>query len=192
LQATGWRFDAGHRIRLALAGSDWPTVWPLPTREPIAIRLSSSTPCTLVLPGLPSDARPFEVVEPPPYEPDAGGWENLERPSSWRIVTDAMSGASGIEASDASESRHAEDGVRTTEERRYRAFVNGADPLDARVDGSATFRLERPGLSVRSRAWGEFGCTAETFTYDVHLEVRSNGERFARRRWRGSVDRRLC
>jgi hypothetical protein len=103
-----------------------------------------------------------------------------------------MTGASGIEATDASESRHADDGVRAVEQRRYQAFMSGADPLDARVEGSTTFVLERPGLSIRSKAWGAFGCTGETFTYDVQLEVHADGEPFARRRWRGSVDRRLC
>lgn len=192
LQATGWRFDRGHRIRLAIAGSDWPTVWPQPTNAPFAILLSPTSPATLLLPPLPSDARPVEVTEPGPYELGAGGWVDVPRPSTWRIVTEAMTGASGIEASDASASRHPDEEVRAEEVRTYRAFVDAADPLEARVDGSATFMLERPGLGVRSKASGVFGSTAEVFTYDVRLDVRANGERIARRRWSGSVDRRLC
>ena len=30
LEATSWIFEAGHRVRLALAGSDWPNTWPPP------------------------------------------------------------------------------------------------------------------------------------------------------------------
>ncbi len=30
LDATSWVFEAGHRLRLSLAGADWPNVWPPP------------------------------------------------------------------------------------------------------------------------------------------------------------------
>ena len=30
LEATSWVFEQGHRVRLALAGSDWPNMWPPP------------------------------------------------------------------------------------------------------------------------------------------------------------------
>ncbi len=192
LQATGWRFAPRHRIRLAVAGSDWPTVWPPASDAPIVIRLSPTAPATLTLPPLPPDARPIKVAEPRPYEPDAGGWVERERPSTWRIVTDAMTGASGIEATDASWSEHGEDGVRTEEIRTYRAFISAANALEARVDGSSTFLLDRDGLAIRSEASGVFGGSAEAFTYDVGLEVDVDGRRFASRRWSGSVGRRLC
>ncbi len=32
LEATSWIFEPGHRVRLALAGSDWPNTWPPPLR----------------------------------------------------------------------------------------------------------------------------------------------------------------
>jgi hypothetical protein len=191
LQATGWRFAPSHRIRLSVAASDWPTVWPPPTEEPIAIEVSSSCPATLRLPPLPSDARPFAVAEPPPYEPDAAGWTEHERPSTWRVVTDGMTGTSGIEASDASWSEHAGDGIRTEEVRTYRAFISSADPLDARVDGSSVFVLTRD-VPVRTKASGVFACTADRFRYDVRLEVSADREIIGRRRWSGSVERRLC
>ena len=35
LEATSWVFEPGHRIRLVLAGADWPNIWPPPSAEPI-------------------------------------------------------------------------------------------------------------------------------------------------------------
>ena len=32
LEATSWVFEPGHRVRLALAGADWPNTWPPPIR----------------------------------------------------------------------------------------------------------------------------------------------------------------
>ncbi len=50
LEATSWIFEPGHRVRLALAGSDWPNTWPPPhagTLEDRACdRSSSSCPCS--------------------------------------------------------------------------------------------------------------------------------------------------
>jgi hypothetical protein len=192
LQATGWRFARGHRIRLAIAGSDWPTVWPPPTAEPVAVRLSSTTPATLRLPPLPSDARPLNLAEPPPYEPDAAGWFEQDGPSTWRMVTDGMTARSGIEASDASRSEHRGDAVRTAEVRTYRAFIPAGDPLGAEVEGATTFVIERNGRRTRTVASGVFTCTRDEFHYDVRLEVRSDDEPLATRRWSGSVPRRLC
>ena len=56
LMAAGWRFAAGHRIRVAVAVSDWPNLWPLPQVAPLEI-LSA---VELELPGLPADAVAFE------------------------------------------------------------------------------------------------------------------------------------
>lgn len=192
LQATGWRFRAGHRIRVAVACGDWPTVWPLPTTDPVVLSLGPEGACRLELPRVPPDARPYEPTGELMEDPDRGGWVDQERPSTWCIVTDSMSGTAGIEASDAWAVRQPGEGIRAGETRRYRAFVSEQDPLAAEVAGEATFRLDRPGLSVRSTARGRFGSTEHAFTYDVRLDVRADGRLVHRRRWRGSVARRLC
>jgi uncharacterized protein len=192
LQATGWRFLPGHRIRLSVAGADWPTVWPLPTDEPIVIALGPQIEGRLDLPGLPSDAAPFEPSGKLMDEPEPTGWTDGRGRSTWRIVTDSIAGTTGIEASDGWSTRSDEQGVFASEARSYQAFIGEADPLSADVSGKATFRLKRPGLSVRSTARGRFGSTADAFTYDFTLDVRADGERLHRRRWRGVVPRRLC
>ena len=33
LEATSWVFEPGHRVRLSLAGADWPNIWPPPSRR---------------------------------------------------------------------------------------------------------------------------------------------------------------
>ena len=40
LEATSWVFEAGHRVRLALAGSDWPNTWPPPHAGSLAVARS--------------------------------------------------------------------------------------------------------------------------------------------------------
>ena len=64
LLAACWRFRAGHRIRVSVAGGDWPNVWPLPTCNPVVLHLGDGFG-TLTLPLAPADARPFEVRNEP-------------------------------------------------------------------------------------------------------------------------------
>jgi putative CocE/NonD family hydrolase len=192
LQATGWRFRVGHRIRLAIANGDWPTVWPLATTEPIELSLGPDPGSRVELPGLPPDAAPFTVSGELMTDPGGTGWEDRSKGSTWRIVTDSIAGTSGIEASDGWSARSIEADAFVSESRRYQAFIGEADPLSAEVGGAATFRLERPGLAVRSTARGRFTATAESFHYDVRLDLREGRRRVHRKRWRGSVPRTLC
>ena len=49
LEATAWIFEPGHRIRLDLAGSDWPNSWPPP--EPVTLTVDTGS-IRLALPTL--------------------------------------------------------------------------------------------------------------------------------------------
>jgi putative CocE/NonD family hydrolase len=192
LQATGWRFEEGHRIRLAVAGSDWPTVWPLPTTDPVALHVGGDSRAMLRLPGLPADARPYEPSGAVFGGRRTAGFVALPARSTWRAVADGIAATSGIEASDEDRFEHPEEGLRVEEARSYHAFVNSANPLDAKAGGRATFRVKTARSDVRTTATGEFGCTADVFTYDLRLVVREGGRVLHRDRWRGSVARRLC
>jgi putative CocE/NonD family hydrolase len=192
LQATGWRFLAGHRVRVSISGGDWPTVWPLPTSDPIVLVSGVEGSCRIELPGLPSDARPYEPAGDLMTDTEGDGWVERSKRSTWRIVTDSIAGTSGIEASDGWSVRSRDEGVSASESRSYQAFVGEADPLSADVRGKATFRLKRPDLSVRSTARGRFGSTEDTFIYDVELQVRADGRVIHQKRWEGEVPRNLC
>ncbi|MFL5766800.1 MAG: CocE/NonD family hydrolase, partial [Actinomycetota bacterium] len=193
LLATGWRFLPGHRVRVAIAGADWPTVWPLPTTEPPELHLSGpGGDCRIDLPGVPEDMQPFEPEGTLKQRGIDQGWDDGSERSRWEIVTDTLAGTEGIRATDGWRSRSPDRTLRSREFRRYEAFVREADPLGADVNGEATFTLERPDVSVRSHAKGSFTATAEEFRYDIRLTVREDGTIIHRNRWRGSVPRRLC
>ena len=58
---TAYRFAAGHRIRLCLAASYWPLVWPDPADAGIEIRSEDARLC---LPAPPADAAPMRAEFP--------------------------------------------------------------------------------------------------------------------------------
>jgi uncharacterized protein len=192
LQATGWRFRPGHRIRLSVAGADWPTVWPVPTSDPVVLHVGRDAGSILDLPGLPRDARPYQPSGALFGGRGSAGFRALPSRSTWRIVSDGIAATSGIEASDQDRFEHPEEGLRVEERRRYHAFVHADDPMTATAGGRATFRLKTSAHDVRTSASGEFACGFNSFTYDLRLEVRRDGVLLDRRRWRGSVPRRSC
>jgi putative CocE/NonD family hydrolase len=192
LQATGWRFRAGHRIRIAVSGSDWPTVWPLPSRDLPVVHLGGGAPAELRLPRLPADARPFEPAGELEDLRSAPDHTTASEPEGWRIVSDTFAGTSGIEAWDAGTFRLGDEGLEGREARTYGAALAENDPLGAEVTGETTFDLARPGLRAHARAWGRFTATSEAFDVELELDVRADGETIAERRWRERIPRRLC
>jgi uncharacterized protein len=69
LDATSWGFPAGRRLRLSLAGSDWPNIVPPPGPATLIVERDGSA---LTLPVLdrPSPAPPASLPPPRPSDPD--------------------------------------------------------------------------------------------------------------------------
>ena len=67
LEVASWTFEAGHRIRLDLAGSDWPNAWSPPAPVTLTVDRAATE---LVLPVLdgPSPVSDRPVLPPPDLE----------------------------------------------------------------------------------------------------------------------------
>ena len=70
LDATSWVFPAGHRLRLSLAGSDWPNLVPPPAPVTLTVERDGSVLTLPVLDG-PSPCPPPSLPPPRPAEPPA-------------------------------------------------------------------------------------------------------------------------
>jgi uncharacterized protein len=184
LLATGWRFAAGHRIRVAVATSDWPHLWPFPQLHPLEV----TTPVELALPGLPADARPFDPADDPRVAIAQPGARTSGR-STWRVIDDVLTGQSGIDTGMTERHEITAEGMRCDESARRVAMVREGEPLSAVVWGHRRYRLRRPGLDAVVRADGRFRATAEHFLADVRLRVAVDGLPFADRRWRERIPR---
>jgi predicted acyl esterase len=185
LMATGWRFRKGHRIRVAVAGNDWPCLWPLPDLASLHVEGAVE----LELPGVPADASPYT----------AGGdlvpttWTEAaveHRPSRWDVVDDPA--AAGVQAEDWSAFALLREGLRCEEGHVYYTAVAADDPLSAKAEGRTRFRLNRPGLDCVAQARGTVTCTRTEFIVDLELEVTREGEPFHARRWQQQIPRRGC
>ena len=54
LDCTAWRFEPGHRIRLAVSSADFPNLWPTPFPGANRVHRGAGTPSRLLLPVVPS------------------------------------------------------------------------------------------------------------------------------------------
>jgi uncharacterized protein len=85
LDATSWVFPAGHRLRLSLAGSDWPNIVPPPGPVTLLVERAGSTLTLPVVDG-PSPAPPPSL--PPPRS--GGPTPTPDPPTRWRLVRDVL------------------------------------------------------------------------------------------------------
>jgi hypothetical protein len=104
IDATAWRFDTGHRIRIAIASADFPNVWPTPERAQNGVHRGPAYPSRVVLPVVP----PGGSADPPEFVPAPKGvaaFSSLPRPPTWEIVEDAFTGSTTVRAAFSTESR---------------------------------------------------------------------------------------
>ena len=184
LMAIGWRFAAGHRIRVAVAASDWPNLWPLPQLAPLEIL----TAVHLTLPGLPADAAPVRPADGLFVAIGQPGSDSTSD-STWTAVTDVLTGRAGITVTTSSRDDVPAEGWSVSESQDRWMMAHADDPLSASTWGRWHYHLRRPGLEAEIRSESRIEATADQFIVELCLTVDADGERFAERRWSERIPR---
>jgi hypothetical protein len=188
------RFEAGSRLRLALAPCSWPLAWPSP--EPVTLDVRHGTGAALVLPVRPPRAADAELRQPdPPAEPEPLPVETLHPGSGGarRITRDLASGTAELLFDwDCGGLTRLPNGVlyEDTSVATYR--IADDDPLSARVRVENTSTGGRDGARVEIRATGEMTCDAEAFAVTSTLEVHEEGRPVFARTWEHRFPRDHC
>jgi putative CocE/NonD family hydrolase len=187
LNATAWRFAPGHRLRLALASSDWPTVWPAPTTDLLRVRAGGQA--TLELPLAPA-GEDVQVAAAPPLaaEPTV---TSTPPDATWRAVRDGLTRTAGIESTWDYSYGLTDTETKVRERRRFLAMAGETDPLDVVVEGAISFEVARPDVVARSTASARFTSSGTEFRAELTLDVEADGRPFATRAWDERVPRDL-
>ena len=84
LRAAGYRFEAGHRIRLSFTSSYWPVLWPSPLPCDITLLHGGKTPSRLILPVIPPAGGDGDLPVPAfrPAQPEASVVGKQQEPMS--------------------------------------------------------------------------------------------------------------
>ncbi len=178
-EATTWTMVPGHRIRLAIAGTDWPNCWPPAQPFTLGVQRASVRLVLWTATSLPA-ARDVFDPGPGPSEHDADG-------VVWRYETDVLARETrvhsgyggtyeGTHGTTVTDSYQGSLGVSTVD--LSNAWADGCSRFDltfALPDGSTTVCSTEARLHVRSdREW---------FHVDIDLTATRDGEPFAHRTW---------
>jgi len=174
LNALGRCVRAGHRLRLALAASYWPMVWPAAVAPPTIV--TGSGRLTLPVwrgPYLPVEFAPAECAEPAPFTTlKKGAVATFANGAGTRMEHGRVRHANGIEVE--------------TVFSDLMTFDDGVPTIRCERD----FELARDGWRTTIAVRGTMTSDATTFAVDVALTASLNGEPCADRTWRFRIPRR--
>ena len=194
LRPAGYRFAPGHRIRVSVASSAWPVIWPSPFAAELEVHRGPSTPSRLILPVVPPAGGPGDVAVPafkttPPDMPGVGGEGRADEPI-WRITDDVIAGTVTVTIHDGGEDV-LDDGRRLYAAETMTLTAWDADPARALMDADVVYRWHEHDAFVEIRARSTQTSDATDFHLSVELDVTLDGKRLFRRSWSESIPRRL-
>jgi predicted acyl esterase len=186
LEATAYAFVPGHRIRLALAGTDWPNTWPPPTPVTLTIERASLRFALPVLTG-PSPL-PEPHFQPPP---NAGTRTDEDEPSPvWRLEHDVLARRTTAVVDHGATYRGAR-GVTVTDAYQGQVTVPLRDPGRATASARCRFELAWPDVTCAVEADLHIDGHPDRFDVAIDLSATEDGAPFASRSWRKSIPRDL-
>lgn len=187
LDATSWVFPAGHRLRLSLAGSDWPNLVPPPTPVTLVVEREGSALTLPVLDG--PGPSPAPSLPPPRPSPEAGR-DDEDAPVRWRVVRDVLGHRTEAEIDHGGRTELA-DGTVLVE--RYQGTVGAAldRPGLSWARGSATYRIQWPEATVATSARLDLRGDVDAFEVRLDLEASEGDEVRWTRSWHRRIPRHL-
>ena len=192
LRAAGYRFATGHRIRVSIASSCWPVVWPSPDPGNLTIHHggAATEASRLELPLAPArDDAPVPAfrVEPPSLDEVGGGSSD---PPVWRVSEDVLAGTVTVSTHDGGDTL-LPDGTRLYSAESHDLSASDADPATARMASRIRYVLEHAGHAIEIDVDGATSSTAATFEVDLRLVIRLDGQPFHEAPTRASIPRDL-
>ncbi len=171
LEATSWVFEAGHRVRLSLAGADWPNIWPPPAKSTLTVKGA-----TLSLPVVEGEP---PIAETPSFTPPPPDKSEPESPAVWRIERDVLARETRAVIAHGSE-YDAEHGARVEEQYEGAVGVSTVDPATAWARATARFRVRWPEADVTAEAKLDFRSDAAAYHVTVDVTAGDMERRFDR------------
>ena len=192
LEAMSWTFEPGHRVRLDLAGTDWPNAWSPP--EPVTLRIDRST-ASLELPVLDG---PSPVADRPSLAPPRLGDPDESADSGdpnegvrWSITHEALTRITSANAGSTFEDEATETVPAMRSHYDGVVSVSTSDPGVASTRGEAEYEMQWAEATVTSRTECTIASDAAAYHTTIDLIVHENGEECFRRRWERSIPRDL-
>jgi len=187
LDATAWRVQSGHRIRLALSTADFPNSWPSPETGELTFFFDSATPAAVTLPITPGDStssvefRDAPVLARAGFDPAKDEWsyeiDTYSGDICWTIGRSAIS--TSAEGTETASSDHLE------------LSVSRSNPAIARAHGTHRTTVREAEDTFETHVEQSIESDERNFNWTAILNVTRNGELVAERKWKDSFLREL-
>lgn len=185
---TTWRFQPGHRIRLAVSNAQFPMAWPSPTAGNTQLLLGAGT--WLKLPVVPlGDASASTCNLPAPESSEVlPDWKELytHAPVSQKHRDD-KTGESLFTTS--SDSAWMLKNNRFASSESYRWSVNDASPAKAQYQGQRRNQFTIDGREIDLSTQAQIASDATHFHVTFHKKLLQNGELVREKTWTESIPR---
>jgi hypothetical protein len=186
---TGWVVKAGHRLRLAISGSDFPNLWPTPEKATLRIYRGASQPSRIILPVVPATKlSPPEFLPPPSLRVMATSYGE---PPAQNVTVDQIGGTVTVTNRSAGTTTLHDNLGTIYRSGTFRCTASALNPAQANITGTHTFVLKHHGDEIEVVAESSVRATETAFHLTIHLNVRKNGRAFFQKQWTASEPRRL-
>jgi len=179
LKYTSWIFQAGHRLRVAIASSDWPTVWPSPLPATNHVFRGRARPSHIVLPVVDPDASwaPQPQFLPPPASSErTPAFTQADKPS-WQVIRDVAEGTMVVRIQGGRSLAE----VGASDEHPEQAYAKGISRRTILHRDGKTEAVARAGIKS----------TATELHVDIELNIKVDDEPFYGRHWLETIPRNL-
>ena len=186
LDACGYRFEPGHRIRLALSTAYWPMILPPPTDATLTIDVSS---IDLALPKL-GAAEPIAMKEPENPSPLPDYIEHAPGKTHRSVTRDLSSSQTHYRIhEDTGLHEHPGTGLSTRQLRDEIWSIGENDPTSMTGRSTWTCDMARPGWSVRTVSTAKMSCTATDWQISASVIAYEGDEQVFEKTWEKVVAR---
>ena len=189
LEAVSWTFEAGHRIRLDLAGADWPNAWPPPYAATLRFDRADAELELPVLEG------PTPIRETPGIHPVVGQQHSTQSTEDgwwrWDVEHDPATGMQIARTGYGSSSDAGEDTFAYRDRYEGVVGVSPDDPGTAFAEGEGEYEIGFPEATVRTSSRVRLDSDAETYRLTIELSAFEDGNERFRKRWERTIARDL-
>jgi hypothetical protein len=184
LDACAWIFNEGHRIRLDLAPTDWPSSWSPPLPGTLTVDRAGSR---LVLPELHGDP----IAPPPVFQPPPEPYAEAERSKVvWKLEHDVLARERRTVV-DYPGGAYEMGGFKMSDDFGGIVTVSTEDPGVGSVVSRSNYTIHFPEVSVSADSRLRLTSNATTYRVEVELDVDENGERKFSKMWKREIPRHL-
>jgi putative CocE/NonD family hydrolase len=189
MMPTGWIIKPGHRLRLSVASSDFPNLWPTPLKATNRIYFGSDHDSRVILPVIPTGQNVDSKFLPAPQMHSVV--KSYSKPPLQQVLRDQITGSVTVIKRSSGTVVLDDNLGQLTRAGHFRCTASAHDPAKASIVGTHTYVLKREDGVFKIVAESSIRATATAFHIVIDLIVTRNGESFFEKQWMTSEPRKL-